>query len=52
MNSSESLKTFLKGKKQRDEEAGRVADKEERIRCRRDAIEALFSNIEGWLKSR
>jgi hypothetical protein len=51
MNSSESLKTFLKGKKQRDEETGRAADKEERIRGRRDAIGALFSDIEGWLRS-
>jgi hypothetical protein len=52
INASESLKTFLKGKKQRDEETGRAADKEERIRDRRSAIEELFSKIESWLKSR
>jgi len=51
MNSSESLKTFLKGKKQRDDETGRVADKEERILSRRSAIEELFASIQGWLKS-
>lgn len=51
MNSSESLKTFLKGKKQRDEETGRTADKEDRIRRRRGAIDGLFTNIESWLKS-
>ena len=51
MNSNESLKTFLKGKKQRDEETGRAADKEQRIRRRRSAIEELFTSIEGWLKS-
>lgn len=50
MNSNESLKTFLKGKKQRDEETGRVAAKEERIRGRRSAIEELFTSIAGWLK--
>ena len=51
MNSNESLKTFLKGKKQRDEETGRAADKEDRIRGRRSAIAELFTSIEGWLKS-
>jgi hypothetical protein len=51
MSSSESLKIFLKGKKQRDEETGRAADKQERILGRRSAIEKLFTSIEGWLKS-
>lgn len=51
MSSNESLKTFLKDKKQRDEETGRAADKDERIRHRRSAIEDLFTKIEGWLKS-
>src|SRR4051812_28965308 len=51
MNANESLKTFLKGKKQRDEEAGRATDKEARIRRRRSAIEELFTSIQGWLKS-
>ena len=51
MNSGQSLKTFLKSKKQRDEETGRAADKDERIRGRHSAIAGLFTSIEGWLKS-
>ena len=51
MSPSESLKTFLKDKKERDEATGRAADKEEKIQRRFRAIGELFANIEGWLKS-
>ena len=50
MSSSASLKTFLKEKKARDEESGRLADKEEKIKLRLTTIGQLFDNIEGWLK--
>jgi hypothetical protein len=50
MSPSESLKTFLKDKKERDEATGRAADKEEKIRQRNLAIDELFASIEGWLK--
>ncbi|WP_437874774.1 hypothetical protein [Sorangium sp. So ce513] len=50
MSSAASLKTFLKDKKARDEESGRLADKEERIKLRSTAIGELFDSIEGWLK--
>lgn len=51
MSPSESLKSFLKDKKQRDEETGREAQKEEKIQLRRGATRELFASIEGWLKS-
>lgn len=51
MSPSESLKSFLKDKKQRDEETGRAADKEEKIQRRLRATGELFASIEGWLKS-
>jgi hypothetical protein len=50
MSSAASLKDFLKEKKARDEESGRLADKEEKIKLRHTAIGELFSSIEGWLK--
>ncbi|WP_438035680.1 hypothetical protein [Sorangium sp. So ce204] len=50
MSSAASLKTFLKDKKARDEESGRLADKEEKIKLRSAAIGDLFNRIEGWLK--
>lgn len=50
MSSAASLKNFLKEKKARDEESGRVADKEKKIELRRTAIAELFDRIEGWLK--
>jgi hypothetical protein len=50
MGSAASLKTFLKEKKTRDEESGRLADKEEKIKLRSTAIGELFNSIEGWLK--
>jgi hypothetical protein len=51
MSPSESLKSFLKDKKQRDEATGRASDKEEKIRQLSSAIDGLFVNIEGWLDS-
>jgi hypothetical protein len=50
MSSAASLKTFLKEKKARDEESGRLGDKEQKIKLRLTAIGELFNNIEGWLK--
>lgn len=50
MSSAASLKTFLKEKKARDEESGRLTDKEEKIKLRLAAIGELFNSIEGWLK--
>ncbi len=50
MSSAASLKTFLQEKKARDEESGRLADKEERIKQRLTAISELFASVEGWLK--
>jgi hypothetical protein len=50
MSSTPSLKTFLKEKKERDEESGRLADKAEKIELRRSAIAKLFDEIEAWLK--
>ncbi|WP_437769167.1 hypothetical protein WMF27_09835 [Sorangium sp. So ce281] len=50
MSSAASLKTFLKDKKARDEESGRLADKEEKIKLRSTAIGELFNHIEAWLK--
>jgi hypothetical protein len=51
MSSNESLKTFLKDKKHRDETTGRAGEKEEKIRHRRNVIDELFTSIQGWLKS-
>jgi hypothetical protein len=50
MSSTESLKTFLKEKKARDEESGRLADKEQKINQRVTAIDALFTSVQGWLE--
>jgi hypothetical protein len=50
MSSTQSLKTFLKEKKERDEESGRLADKAEKIELRRSAIAKLFDEIAAWLK--
>jgi hypothetical protein len=50
MSPSESLKSFLKDKKQRDEATGRATNKEERIQRRLRATGELFASIEGWLK--
>jgi|GEM_PF-3937705 len=50
MSSTPSLKTFLKEKKARDEELGRLADKTEKIELRRAAIARLFDEMEAWLK--
>ena len=50
MSSAASLKTFLKEKKARDEESGRLAGKEEKINLRSTAIGELFNSMEGWLK--
>lgn len=50
MSSTASLKTFLKEKKARDEESGRLTNKEEKIKQRLTAIGELFDSLEGWLK--
>lgn len=50
MSSAASLKTFLKEKKARDEELGRLAAKEDKIKLRAAAIGGLFDDIERWLK--
>lgn len=50
MGSAVSLKDFLKEKKARDEDSGRAAEKEEKIRRRLTAITDLFDQIQGWLK--
>lgn len=50
MGSDASLKAFLKEKKARDEESGRLALKEDKVKRRLDAISALFGDIERWLR--
>ena len=50
MSSTGSLKTFLKEKKARDDESGRLAGKEEKIQQRLTAIDTLFTSIALWLK--
>jgi hypothetical protein len=50
MSSAASLKAFLQEKKARDEESGRLADKEEKIKRRISSISELFDRIESWLK--
>ena len=50
MSSAASLKAFLKEKKARDDELGRLGGKEEKIKRRLIAIRGLFDSVESWLK--